>query len=141
MIAARGCFGKRVGNSATVFKLSSRGQKHFTVAELLSRLESVATTTSHIAFVYLSFDFVPSTAPTDEVANRVHFIAAYMIKFEQYRIHLTAVNTRMVSQILKYSLNNLSFSSTATTGHIGDMTRFVSGVPIPLYQSLARFAL
>jgi hypothetical protein len=97
MIAARACFGKRAGDSAAVFDLSNRRQKQFTVAELLCRLESMASTTSHIAFVYLSFDFVPSTAPTDEVTNRVHFVTAYMIKFEQHRIQLTAVNTWMAT--------------------------------------------
>jgi hypothetical protein len=42
----------------------------------------MATTTSNVAFVYLGFDFVPPTAPTDEVADRVNFVATYVVKFK-----------------------------------------------------------
>jgi hypothetical protein len=55
----------------------------------------VAPTAAHFALVYLSFNFAPANAATDEVANRVHFDAAHVVKFQQHRIRLAAVNARM----------------------------------------------
>jgi hypothetical protein len=101
----------------------------------------VALTAAHLTLVYLSFDFAPAKAATNKVANRVHLVAAHMVKFKQHRICLAAVNARMVMQILENPFDYFRFGSTAVARHVGDMKRLIPGIPAPLYYSLALFTL
>jgi hypothetical protein len=101
----------------------------------------VALTTSHLTLVYLSLDFVPARAATDEVTNGVHFVAAYVVKFKQHRIGLATVHARVPTQILEYALNYLRFGCTTATGYVGDVTRLILSVPVSLHGTLALFTL
>jgi hypothetical protein len=101
----------------------------------------VAPTTPNFTLVYLSLDFVPAKAATDEVANGVHFVAAYVVKLKQNRISFATVGAWMLSQILEYTLNYLRFGCAAAACHVGDVVRLIPDVSVSLHNALALFAL
>jgi hypothetical protein len=64
-----------------------------------------------------------------------------VVKFEQHRICLAAINTRVAAQVFKDAFNQLSLRGAAAPGDVGHMARLVFDVPVFLYDPLAIFTL
>lgn len=98
---------------------------------------AVAVAAADFALLHLLINGFPTATTIDQIADGVEFFASDMIEFQNYRIHLSAINTRVVCQKSDDLPDNLCFCGPSSPDRVGYMARLVVLIPSVLSYPFA----
>src|ERR1051325_4197413 len=101
----------------------------------------MALTAPHFTFLYLCINLCPAIAKSDHITNLVPRDSPHVIKFQNYRIILSAINARMLAQEGHNQTDDSCLLGTPPCCNICYVTSFIVVIPTALAGSFARATL